>query len=201
MTGYYRDLVTEKSWNLLQKLSKRYSFVLIGGWAVWLYTHELKSKDIDIVVSLTELGKLGKDFPLLKNDRLKKYEINQGEVQVDIYSPFYSDPGIAAETILENAVSIEGFRLPRPEDLLSLKFTAYKSRAGSSKGRKDLIDIVSLLQLKTLDWNCVPKDAVDIASKYTEVPELSLNRHDYARLKKQWKSKFQNKPLAVELTL
>ena len=135
MTGYYRDQVTEKSWNLLRTLSKNYSFVLIGGWAVWLYTHALKSKDIDIVVSHGELGKLAKDFPLIKNDRLKKYEINQGEVEVDIYSPFYSNPGIPAQTILEHAILHEGFRVPRPEDLLALKLTAYASRAGSSKGR------------------------------------------------------------------
>lgn len=187
MTGYYRDQVTEKSWALLSELSKHYSFVLIGGWAVWLFTHTLKSKDIDIVVSLSELGKLGKNYPLLKNDRLKKYEINQGEVQVDIYSPFYSNPGIPAETILEHAISIEGFNLPRPEDLVSLKYTAYTSRAGSSKGRKDLIDIISLLRLKTLDWNLVPKGAVDVALKQTEIPELSLNSHVYSHLKTQWK--------------
>ncbi len=188
MTGYYRDQVTEKSWVLLRELSKHYSFVLIGGWAVWLYTHELKSKDIDIVVSLSELGKLGKAYPLLKNDRLKKYEINQGEVQVDIYSPFYSNPGIPAETILEHAVSIEGFKLPRPEDLLSLKLAAYHARAGSSKGRKDLVDIVSLLQLKTLNWNHAPRDAVDLALQQTEIPELSLNRHVYAKIKIHWKA-------------
>ncbi|OGG12415.1 hypothetical protein A2875_01435 [Candidatus Gottesmanbacteria bacterium RIFCSPHIGHO2_01_FULL_46_14] len=80
MTGYYRNQVTQKSWNFLCGLVKRYSFVLIGGWAVWLYTHALKSKDIDIVVTRADLGKLGKDFPLIKNARLKKYEINQGEV-------------------------------------------------------------------------------------------------------------------------
>lgn len=189
MTGYYRDLVTQKSWELLQALSKKYSFVLIGGWAVWAYTHALKSKDIDIVVSHTELGKLGKEYPLIKNDRLKKYEINQGEVQIDIYSPFYSDPGIPAQTILEHAVLNEGFRVPRPEDLLALKLTAYLARAGSSKGRKDLVDIVSLLRLNTLDWGRVPGGVLDVALEQTEIPELSLNRHDYARLKKQWKGK------------
>lgn len=189
MTGYYRDLVTQKSWELLQALSKQYSFVLIGGWAVWAYTHELKSKDIDIVVSHSELGKLGKDFLLIKNDRLKKYEINQGEVQVDIYSPFYSNPGIPAQTILDQAIHHEGFSLPRPEDLLALKLVAYRSRAGSSKGRKDLVDMVSLLRIKTLNWSLVPPDVLTVVLEQTEIPELSLNRHVFARLKIQWRGK------------
>ncbi|MDP1722603.1 MAG: hypothetical protein Q8L37_05325 [Candidatus Gottesmanbacteria bacterium] len=189
MTGYYRDQVTQKSWNLLTELAKNYSFVLIGGWAVWLYTHALKSKDIDIVVSHSELGKLGKDFPLIKNDRLKKYEINEGDVQVDIYSPFYSNPGIPAQTILDHAVKHEGFMVPRPEDLLSLKLTAYTSRAGSSKGRKDLVDMVSLLRIKTMDWNRIPAGVLAVALRQTEIPELSFNRHEYARLKSEWKKK------------
>lgn len=192
MTAYYRDLVTQKSWDLLQVLSKKYSFVLIGGWAVWLYTHTLKSKDIDLVVSHRVLGTLGRDFPLIRNDRLKKYEINQGDVQVDIYSPYYSNPGIPAQTILEHAVAHEGFFIPRPEDLLTLKQVAYQSRAGSSKGRKDLIDIVSLLSMKTLDWSRVPQGVLVVALREVEIPELSLNRHQFARLKEQWKGKIHS---------
>jgi len=46
---FYHDLVTDKSWELLKKLKKNYDFILIGGWAVFLYTHALKSKDIDLV--------------------------------------------------------------------------------------------------------------------------------------------------------
>lgn len=185
--GYYRDQVTQKSWELLQKLAKQYDFVLIGGWAVWLYTHALKSKDIDMVVSHDVLGTLARDFPLTKNDRLKKYEIRHDEVQVDVYCPFYSNPGIPAETILATAHSHKGFRIPPPEDLLTLKCAAYAARAGSSKGRKDLVDIVSLLCLPTLDWNRVPHDALGIAMKQTELPELSINRHAYARWKKTWR--------------
>ncbi len=195
MTGYYRDQVTQKSWTFLCRLSKRYSFVLIGGWAVWLYTHALKSKDIDIVVTLVDLGKLGVDFPLVKNDRLKKYEISHRDVAVDIYAPFYSNPGIPAETILKRTVLREGFSVPRPEDLLTLKYAAYTSRSGSSKGRKDLIDIVSLLGIPSLDWTRVPRDALTAAVRQTEIPELSLNRHAYARTKAGWKRSIATTPV------
>ena len=54
--AYYRDSVTEASWQLLQKLKREYKFCLIGGWAVWLYTKQLKSKDIDLVVAPEELS-------------------------------------------------------------------------------------------------------------------------------------------------
>ena len=50
MKGYYQDLITEKSWQILIRLKSKIDFVLIGGWAVYLYTKGLKSKDIDIVI-------------------------------------------------------------------------------------------------------------------------------------------------------
>ena len=90
---YYRDAVTQKSWQLLTELTRKFRFVLIGGWAVWLYTKQLKSKDIDIVVDLSQLVKLKTRFDLVKNNRLKKYEFRNGEVQVDVYTPYYSFPG------------------------------------------------------------------------------------------------------------
>lgn len=70
--NYYRDSVTQKSWRFLTELARKYRFVLIGGWAVWLYTKQLKSKDIDIVVDLNQLAKLKTRFDLVKNSRLKK---------------------------------------------------------------------------------------------------------------------------------
>ena len=70
--NYYRNHVTQTSWKQLQNLAQNYLFILIGGWAVWLYTNQLKSKDIDIIVEFDQLEKLKVNFPLSKNDRLKK---------------------------------------------------------------------------------------------------------------------------------
>lgn len=55
---YYRDSVTQASWQLLQELKRQFKFGLIGGWAVWLYTQKSKSKDIDIVVEPEELSQI-----------------------------------------------------------------------------------------------------------------------------------------------
>ena len=86
---YYQNIITAKSFQILQALKRQYDFILIGGWAVFLYTHTLKSKDIDIIVDYPALEKLRADFDLRKNDRLKKYEISREEIDVDIYVPFF----------------------------------------------------------------------------------------------------------------
>lgn len=193
--AYYRDIVTQKSWEFLQTLVRTHRFLLIGGWAVWLYTKQLKSKDIDMVVEFPVLESLRQQYPLVKNNRLKKYEIIQQEVHVDIYVPQWSDIGVPSETILDRAIVREGFRIPRAEMLIELKLVAYQARAGSVKGRKDIIDIVSLLSLDECDWDAVramKRDRVltlvHLIASQTDLPELALNRHTYARLKKQWLS-------------
>ena len=35
---YWHDLIVEKSWNALQKIKREFNFILIGGWAIYLYT-------------------------------------------------------------------------------------------------------------------------------------------------------------------
>ena len=184
--NFYRDLVTSKSWHLLQDLAREYNFVLIGGWAVWLYTKSLKSKDIDLVVEFASLDKLRQDYPLIKNDHLKKYEIIQTEIHIDIYVPHYSQLGLPAQDIIKSAAQLEGFHVPPPETLLTLKLTAYQNRVGSSKGRKDLLDIISLLLLPQLDWSQVSRSIMDLLKFQTSVPELNLNPHQFSRLKKKW---------------
>ena len=87
--AFYHDMITEESWRELQNLKEKIQFVLIGGWATYLYTKNLKSKDIDIVISYDQLPLLEKNYSLVKNDRLKKYEARRGPVEIDIYLPFF----------------------------------------------------------------------------------------------------------------
>jgi len=48
---FWNNTLTEKSWKILQQLKKEnFDFVLIGGWAAYLWTKLHKSKDIDIVI-------------------------------------------------------------------------------------------------------------------------------------------------------
>ena len=52
---YYHNTITQKSWEELQILKNRLPFVLIGGWATYLYTHALKSKDNGILIEFVQL--------------------------------------------------------------------------------------------------------------------------------------------------
>lgn len=194
---YYHNLVTEKSWELLKQLRRDYKFILIGGWAVFLWTKTMKSKDIDIVVDFEELEKIRQNHEMVKNDRLKKYEIKVEEIDVDIYAHHYSDPGLAAETIENYTVSREGFTIPRPEALLILKQKAHQERQGTPKGEKDKIDIISLLTSPDFDLlsyksilskHSKPKlveHLKGLLNEIKQVPELGLNEHKFSRLKKE----------------
>ena len=149
---FWNSQLIEKSWEVLQDLKKKYDFILIGGWAIYLWTKQQKSKDIDIVVSISELQKL-KQENLSKNDNLRKYEIKRGEIDVDIYVSHFSKLIIPPEYI-ENYISkIEGFSVISKEALLVLKQGEEIERRNSPKGEKDKIDIMSLLFFSDINFN------------------------------------------------
>lgn len=195
---YYHNLITQKSWQLLRHLKQQLDFVLIGGWAVWLYAKTLKSKDIDIIVDFNQLEKLRLRYDLVKNSRLKKYEIVIEEIGIDIYLPFYSDLGIPLEKVIKNAVLMEGFMVPPAEMLIILKQKAWFNRRLSLKGRKDLVDIFSLLKNAGFNWQKYftyldnnklgkyKKDLRDLLNNTISLEELGLNRRQLAKLKKNW---------------
>lgn len=140
---HWHDLITEKSWKVLQELKGKFKFTLIGGWAVYLLAKTQKSKDVDIIVDISTLQQIKNQYELRKNDHLRKYEIKINEIDVDIYVPFYSKLALPLEAI--ESQKIEGFSVAKPEELLILKQGAELDRKYSEKGEKDRIDIISLL--------------------------------------------------------
>lgn len=194
---YYHELVTEKSWEELQNLRKLLPFILIGGWAAWLYTKTLKSKDIDIIVDFNQLETLAQHYRFVKNERLKKYEALKEEVQIDIYLPHYSELGIPVHVLREHTEEVEGFTLLHADYLLALKIYVLSERARTRKGEKDFIDCLALVQsgvsdlketarhLKTYGLERTRQIFLDLLQEYREVPELDLNAHRLARLKKK----------------
>jgi len=194
--AFYHNLITQKSWQALQELNKTTDFILIGGWAVYLYTRGIKSKDIDIIVNYDQLSGLEKEYILNKNNRLKKYEARKNEVQIDIYLPYFSNLGIPVEDLIEKENQLKGFRVLNVNYLFVLKVYSLSQRGRTPKGRKDFIDIISLWQTKNININNVVK----IIDKYqlkkelqtfenfikenVELPELNLSRHYYAKIKK-----------------
>ncbi len=200
--NFYHNLITEKSWQLLQALRKKYDFILIGGWAVFLYTKTLKSKDVDLVLEFSELEKLKEEFEVSKNERLKKYEARQGEMEVDVYVPFYSNPGLPAEDLKKFVIQLEGFKTVRKEVLAVLKQEALVGRRDTVKGRKDLIDLVCLFCLSDFNWkeyegtieryelNESSAILSEVLKNKTKIDELGLNAHQMARFKRKIPSGF-----------
>lgn len=143
-------MLTRASWEKLQEMTREYDFVVIGGWAAFLWTGKHKSKDIDIVVDYEGLQKLKQDYDVRKNDRLRKYEIKLDKVDIDVYVPFYSRLAIPLEKL--ETVRIQGVKTVTAEELLVLKQGAEIARRGSVKGRKDAIDILTLLFYGDVDF-------------------------------------------------
>lgn len=83
------------------------------------------------------------------------------------------------------------------EILAILKQKALLERANTPKGRKDLVDLVSLFSLKDFNWQKYHKvtteykleeylkSVKEIIQKTREINELDLNVHQLARFKKK----------------
>ena len=156
--------MTEKSWSLLIKISKEpFKFIVIGGWATYLWTKLHKSKDIDIAITdIRELDYLRRNYQLKKNDNLKKYEISFDEIDLDIYVAYFSKLPIPVEHLSQFTTKIEGLNVLKSEALLILKQGAELQRKESTKGAKDQIDIMALLFYSNINTNLY----FDLLKKY-----------------------------------
>lgn len=198
MKDYWNNLLTEKSWDLLLDLKKKdFNFILIGGWAAYLWTKLHKSKDIDIVIyDYKDLDFLKKEYNLNKNDNLKKYEIKFAEIDLDIYIPHYSKLAIPVEDLKNHTTKIENFDVVKPEILLILKQGAEIERKDSIKGEKDRIDIMAILVFTEINFNeyfkLLKKYKIEnfstrlkqIINSFKEIECLNLNPREF-KTKKQ----------------
>ena len=153
MADFWNSLLTEKSWEILTKIAKEpFKFIVIGGWATYLWTRLHKSKDIDVAIAdISELQYLKQKYDLKKNDNLKKYEISFGEIDLDIYVAYFSRLPIPVEDLQNHSAKVDGFPVLKPEALLILKQGAEFDRRESVKGTKDQIDIMALLCYAPVD--------------------------------------------------
>jgi len=191
---YWHDILTEKSWKVLQDINGKFDFVLIGGWATYLWTKSHKSRDIDVIIDFSTLEKLRTDYELRKNDNLKKYEIIIDEIEIDIYVPHYSQLTIPVEKVEKETTLIEGFRVARPEALLILKQGAHLEREHSEKGIKDELDIMSILLKTGFDFGkyhkLLSEYGLDIYQDRLIKLIKSFNRFDFFNLNpRQYKLK------------
>jgi len=196
---FWNSLLTEKSWEILQEIKKEdFRFVIIGGWATYLWTKQHKSKDIDFILpNLKDLDILKAKYNLIKNDNLKKYEIKIGEIDIDIYIPYYSKLSIPLDKINKYIRKIESFEVVSPELLIILKQGAEINRRHSVKGKKDRIDIMSLLYYSDFDFNKynqiideyhIPdykKEIIKIIKEFNDFNSLNINLKELSEFKKR----------------
>ena len=191
---FWNSLLTEKSWNILQEIKSKFNFILIGGWASYLWTKTHKSKDIDIIIDLKTLYKIKNEYKLIKNDRLKKYEIKFGEIDVDIYVPYYSKLSLPIEGLKNYFTVVEGFKVVTPEILLILKQGAELDRGNFVKGQKDRIDIMTLLFYSDIDFKKYNeilkrynldylKELKRIITAFKDVNHLNVNVKEFKKRK------------------
>lgn len=148
MPEVWSDEITERSWQTLLNLNRKWNFVLIGGWAAWIHGRAAKSRDIDLIVTYDELSRMRNELPITKNDRLSKYEVKADLFDIDIYVPHFSRTlSLPPEYVMEHTEEREGFTVPTVEILLGLKLGAWKDRQHTPKGYKDLVDISGLMRL------------------------------------------------------
>ncbi len=195
---FWNSTLTEKSWRILLELRKKnFDLIVIGGWAAYLWTNLNKSKDIDIVIkNFDNLALIKKDYDLIKNNNLKKYEIKIEEVDIDIYVPFFSKLAIPPDEIRNYTTIIQNLEVVNPEPLLILKQGAEQDREKSVKGEKDRIDIMTLLfysdinfreyfrLLKKYKLEHFYKRLGNIILNFKEIKYINTNPREF-KLKKQ----------------
>ena len=202
---FWSEVVTRASWEKMQELSKNYDFIVIGGWSAYLWTKMHKSKDIDIIVDYEGLRRLSADYRIEKNDRLKKYEVKLTDFDIDIYTPKFSVLGLPVAELLLHTNVIEGIKTISSECLLILKQAAELDRRESIKGKKDRIDIVTLLAYASFDYSSYQS----LLKKYkkesyldrlkeiiTHFPRedlayLDMNEHTFSSWKKEIRQKLK----------
>ena len=196
---FWNSDITNESWKELLVLSTKYNFILIGGWAIYLYTKLQKSRDIDMVVDYDQIKLLSVDFEMRKNPSLYRYEIKFQKFDIDVYTPFYSKLTVPPEDLINNYTLIENTRVPRVEEVLILKLGAFDDRMNSIKGQKDRLDITGLAfysnidysRLKTLLNKYKRPSYIDLyvnAIAHIEkrlLPFLNLNESTYVKMKKK----------------
>lgn len=151
---YYNDAETGKSYALLVKLAKDVDFVLVGGWAVNLYTGMQRSKDLDIAIEPDGLDYFRR-YGIRDYGIGVKYSVID-DVHVDLFIngvPIRS-ASIPVKEMLSSPRRINGIRVVDKNILVLLKLSGY-FRFDEIKSAKDVIDVVSLLFYAGIDMKAV----------------------------------------------
>lgn len=182
VTEIWPEHVTSKSWRVLNELAARLNPVLIGGWAVYLWTGAMKSADVDLFVTDESLWKIG--ARVKRHPKLKKYHALIDDVDIDIYTPSVCDLAVSAGEVFEKRwyALVKEFNVLLPEPLLVLKCEAARARWAGRKGFKDRCDVLSLLRFEKLDFKTLRKllpryKELNLAKTLREIVQKSVEEY------------------------
>ncbi len=200
---FWSGMATRLSWEKLLELNKKFKIMVIGGWAAFLWTKTHKSKDIDVIVDYEELQKLASEYRLEKNERLKKYEVKMEQFDVDVYLPKFSKLALPVEEVIKHKAKIDGITTVECEVLVILKQGAEIARRGSIKGRKDAIDLLTLLIRAPFDCGKYAqllerhglegywKELAGVVKKFSreDLQFVGMNEYEFSKWKKEFLTK------------
>jgi predicted nucleotidyltransferase len=167
--------IYDKSLEMLKRIVKQekrqgYKIYLIGGWAVWVYNPYAKSKDIDLIIRKDDFWKLA-NFLLSQGFRrtagmLRKQGFamlwGDDKIELDVYDEkigrFSVDRFISNSKIKKlNGLNVAVVDI---SDLFLLKSYSALERLGTTKGEKDLSDLLALLDLyyNSINFNQIVKE-------------------------------------------
>lgn len=186
----WNELIVKKSYELLNKLKEEIDFVIIGGWASWLYTKTIKSKDIDMYVNFKDFFNFqsilaNKGIFISLNRKLNKYEAKIEDVDIDIYTPHNCNLIVSCKDVFSKKwfKKFDGFNVILPELFLVLKLKAEEERGKTIKGFKDRIDILAVIYKLNLDKKFLleleKKYDIDIRERISKIIRDSNEEFNY----------------------
>lgn len=202
-TQFWNKEKTKTSYSVLNGLAGKLDFVLIGGWAVYLHTHQQESLDVDIALGFDELDFFRK-YGIQDYGGINiKYSIVD-DVHVDLFISEFSDRDlpVPVSEILKNFVKIDRMKVVKREMLLLLKLWGY-FRNDEVKLRKDIVDVISLLfygNVNLKEFEAIVKAhkisrrrSIDVLLEYLDKGEYlteytGLGKSEYQKQKAYWKS-------------
>ncbi len=203
---FWNEEKTSSSKRTLDLLAEKIGFVLIGGWAVFLYTGAQMSEDIDLAIGYDSLS-FFKKYGLNDYGGINiKYTIIDGAV-VDLFIEGYADkdlPFPVSDIIKE--CSVEGnIKVVNKEMLMLLKLWGY-FRADEAKSRKDVVDVITLLFYSKPDMKSIKeyvkrykiekRRSSDVLLEYLDKGEtmwdyITDTKNEYSKLKNKAKEEIK----------
>ena len=143
--------------------------VFIGGIAIYLYTtNEAKiasyaefTHDADFYISMADMSDLRDLEEVTPNRRLSKHQFIKNGFEFDIYTERYSSLIVPYDQVKAYSEKFDMLSVASLEHLLVLKLEALRDRIKSSKGAKDIKDIIRISQISAARKNKLREELIE----------------------------------------